>query len=66
MNATRRPTPPRIGEVWERDGRRREVVGVSTRDPRIVAWKSPSLKYEHQCYLTTWAEWVAGARRIAE
>lgn len=54
-----------IGDVFERDGKRREVVGIDPQ-PGMIHWRRPGKPAPNvkQCWCVTWQEWVAKAKLV--
>lgn len=56
------------GTIWERDGRRRNIVGTSlANDPdRVdITWRAyPRNKGEQYCYWSHFKKWLREARQI--
>lgn len=68
---------PKVGQVWERDGRQREVMGFSRIDSlsvfdrpvpmgNFVVWRKPPSGALRRCWCATWAEWVSKARLVRD
>lgn len=53
---------PKAGEIYERDGKQREVVGVSPIGEGYgVFWRKPGATSTKQCWCSTWEAWVSKA-----
>lgn len=58
--------PPSIGQVWERNGRKRKITAISEMDGQI-GWERPGNDWKtYFVLLRTWATWANDARLIAE
>ena len=59
---------PRINEVYEKDGLKRQVIGMNRRSdvPQDVDifWKRPDKDREYIIWLPNWYRWVAKASLV--
>lgn len=56
---------PEPGQVWERDGKRREVVRVDDCGSGFfVSWCRPGTAKVRECWCSTWDEWASKATLV--
>lgn len=57
--------PPRVGEVWERDGRRRVVQSLEG-NVDFVGYGIPPTRAIYYVDIEAWAEWASKARKVED
>lgn len=55
----------KVGQVWERDGLRREIVGESNGSQKIV-WRRPPDGAIKTTWCQTWLDWASKATLVGE
>lgn len=56
--------PPKVGEVWERDGKRRTVVALERGGPQTRVYWRNDFQIQYYCWLSTWKRWASKAVKV--
>lgn len=59
--------PPKPGQIFERDGKRREVVAVHRPPTQMtwIEWKRPGARYSvNGANILTWHNWASKATEV--